>query len=174
MLQPGAYDGGVDPADAIGTLSTLSAWVTIRFDGSDNVVDAAIAAVSSADILLNSTPDDGYGTPSTATTAAGIGLAVQKYGRTTGLTHGSVVAINVIANVGYSSGTARFVNQVLVEDNLRSRVDTFSAGGDSGSLIVTENGNSPVALLFAGSKFYTLANPIDVVLSELGVTIDGE
>ena len=170
VLQPGAYDGGVDPADAIGTLSR---YVSIRFDGSNNVVDAAIA-LSSSGILLNSTPDDGYGVPSTATTPAAIGLAVQKYGRTTGLTHGSVEAINVTVNVGYDSGTARFVNQIMVQDNAPGRVDGFSAGGDSGSLIVTEDGNSPVALLFAGSKFYTLANPIGAVLDELGVTIDGE
>ncbi|NQU97374.1 MAG: hypothetical protein HQ548_07005, partial [Chloroflexi bacterium] len=67
---------------------------------------------------------------------------------------------------------ARFVNQIMVQDNLPSRVDTFSAGGDSGSLIVTEDGNNPVALLFAGSKFYTVANPIGDVLDAFGVTID--
>ncbi len=41
-----------------------------------------------------------------------IGLKVQKYGRTTALTKGAVNAINATINVGYSSGTARFGNQI--------------------------------------------------------------
>jgi PKD repeat protein len=50
---------------------------------------------------------------------------------------------------------------------------TFSAGGDSGSLIVTNNTTrSPVGLLFAGSSSRTLANPIGAVLSYFGVSID--
>jgi hypothetical protein len=45
---------------------------------------------------------------------------------------------------------------------------SFSAGGDSGSLIVTNNSNkNPVALLFAGSSTTTIANPIKEVLSKL-------
>ena len=56
---------------------------------------------------------------------------------------------------------------------------TFSAGGDSGSLIVVNSVGSgsdrrPVGLLFAGSSSYTIANPIDAVLTEFRVTIDGE
>ena len=170
VLQPGAYDGGVGPADAIGT---LFAYVPIKFDGSNNVVDAAIALSSTAS-LDNATPADGYGMPSATTAPAEIGLAVQKYGRTTGLTTGSVTLINATVNVGYDSGTALFVGQILVQDKVLGRVDGFSAGGDSGSLIVTEDGNNPVALLFAGSKFYTVANPIGEVLGAFGVEIDGE
>jgi hypothetical protein len=34
--------------------------------------------------------------------------------------------------------------------------------------------NKPVGLLFAGSDLFTIANPIDAVLSNFGVTIDGE
>ena len=34
--------------------------------------------------------------------------------------------------------------------------------------------NKPVGLLFAGSQFYTIANPIGPVLDRFGVTIDGE
>ena len=58
---------------------------------------------------------------------------------------------------------------------------TFSAGGDSGSLIVEDakgknasDRNKPVGLLFAGSPFFTVANPIGSVLERFGVTIDGE
>ncbi len=45
---------------------------------------------------------------------------------------------------------------------------TFSAGGDSGSLIVTNDSNhQPVALLFAGSSTTTIGNPIGQVLTQV-------
>ncbi|MCU0913401.1 MAG: hypothetical protein MUC88_02425 [Planctomycetes bacterium] len=91
-----------------------------------------------------------------------------KHGRTTGLTHGLVYAVNATVNMGYDSGTARFVNQIVVMPK------TFSAGGDFGSLIVTEDGNRPAGLLFAGRDYHTIANLIDPVLTRFGVTIDGE
>ena len=47
----------------------------------------------------------------------------------------------------------------------------FSAGGDSGSLIVTNGTQQPTGLLFAGSTTHTIANPIQAVLAALGVTI---
>jgi tripartite motif-containing protein 71 len=50
---------------------------------------------------------------------------------------------------------------------------SFSLGGDSGSLIVTDDEeNSPVGLLFAGSDTKTFAKRIDLVLNRFGVTID--
>jgi hypothetical protein len=49
---------------------------------------------------------------------------------------------------------------------------TFSAGGDSGSLIVTNNAShNPVALLFAGSSTTTIGNPINEVLSKLSARL---
>ena len=62
---------------------------------------------------------------------------------------------------------ARFVNQISVSN------PSFSAPGDSGSLIVTQGGNQPVALLFAGDGQLTIGNPIIPVLQRFGVTIDG-
>ncbi len=171
VLQPGPYDGGVNPADAIGTLSDFQ---PIYFDGAPNTIDAAIA-VSSASLLGNSTPSGGYGTPKTATASARINAPVKKYGRTTGLTKGKIWAINATVNVGYSAGTAKFVNQIIISPG------SFSAGGDSGSLIVLDstkknntNDRQPVGLLFAGSSSVTIACPIDLVLSRFGVTIDGQ
>lgn len=175
VLQPGLYDTQCvyDPANHLGT---LSAYMPIDFsEGGQNVVDAAIAEVDSAD-LASDTPPDGYGTPNSATIAESdleIGQAVQKYGRTTSLTKGTVVGLNATINVGYSSGTAVFVEQVIV----RSNRGAFIKPGDSGSLLVTDDSsNSPVGLLFAGdnSGKYGIANPIDAVLSELGVAIDGQ
>jgi hypothetical protein len=100
--------------------------------------------------------------------AAALNQTVRKYGRTTGLTTGSVVGLNATVNVGYSHGTARFVGQIIVRGN-----GQFSRSGDSGSLIVDAN-RRPVGLLFAGSSNgYTIANQIGQVLSALGVSVDG-
>jgi hypothetical protein len=165
VLQPGPYDGGQNPRDAIGTLADFQPIVFSRW--ANNTIDAAIALCTKA-TLDNRTPDDSYGTPSSTTAVASVGLAVKKHGRTTGLTPGQVYAVNATVNVGYSSGTARFVNQIMITPG------GFSAGGDSGSLIVTQSGNNPVGLLFAGNSSITVANPIDAVLDAFEVTVDGE
>ena len=170
VLQPGRVDGGINPDDAIGTLAT---WVDIAFlhlePLSTNTIDAAIALCVGT--LDNATPDDGYGIPNSTITTAILGQAVQKYGRTTGLTRGSVSEINATVNVGYSTGTARFVNQIVIIGTKGQ----FSRGGDSGSLIVTNDENkNPVGLLFAGGGRRTIANPIGAVLEAFDVTIDGE
>ena len=171
ILQPGRVDGGTDPANSIGTLHDFK---VLRFCKAltcpKNRIDAAIALTSS-DNLGTSTPPDGYGEPRTETKTATLGQAVQKYGRTTGLTTGIVSGINATINVNYTTGTARFVDQILISDG------RFSQGGDSGSLVVTQgsgkNDRRPVGLLFAGSNTNTIANPIDLVLDHFGVKIDG-
>ena len=172
-LQPGSIDGGTDPADKIGALYDFE---ELKFDGNVNTMDAAIA-VSSEALLDNKTLPDGYGVPGSydPDVQASIGLLVQKYGRTTGLTHGTVDAINVAMSVCYESRGRRCFKSAWFEDQILVTPGTFSAGGDSGSLIVTDDNNkSPVGLLFAGSSTYTLANPIGPVLERFGVDIDSE
>ncbi|MCH7886647.1 MAG: hypothetical protein IIA58_01645 [Candidatus Marinimicrobia bacterium] len=175
-LQPGPFDGGEDPADKIGE---LSAFEPILFDdGSDNIInfiDAAIA-ISSTDLLGNSTPHEGYGTPNSAIVSAALKQAVQKYGRTTGLTTGEVVGVNATVVVCYKSRGPFFCNPNFIATFVDQIVITpggFSSGGDSGSLIVTnDESKNPVGLLFAGSSTHTIANRIDLVLGKFGVTID--
>jgi len=182
VLQPGRYDGGKVRKDTIGTLTDYVAIDFTENPYSDpstwpiNTIDAAIAAIDydkKGNLLVgNATPDDGYGTPSSETIGAEIGLGVQKYGRTTGLTNGTITATDgdFIVNYGTNSypKLARFVNQIVITPG------TYSAGGDSGSLVVTQSGNNPVGLLFAGSDTLTIANPIDAVLGSFGVSVDGK
>jgi hypothetical protein len=181
--QPGPFDGGTS-ADQIATLIDFQT-ISFAANGS-NTIDAAIA-LSSTDMLDNAVPsDDGYGMPSSQIYGdadgdgfiddrnALLGLNVQKYGRTTRLTHGQITGVNATVTICYAvSGftctkTARFVDQLIIAPG------TFSGGGDSGSLIVTDDPNAnPVALLFAGSSSVTIGNRIDLVLNRFGVTIDG-
>lgn len=172
ILQPGRVDmvnGGTSEQINNDTIGTLSNFVPIQFRiWANNTVDAAIAITDGGEVG-KTTPSDGYGIPSSTTASAALNMAVQKYGRTTSLTRGTVTGINATVLVSYWSGTARFVNQVLIQGNGGS----FSDSGDSGSLIVTQDGNHPVALLFAGSSTVTIGNPINDVLNAFGVTIDG-
>ncbi len=169
ILQPGAYDGGSIPDDIY---ASLYAFTPIDFSGADNTMDAAIAE-SDNTLLGNATPSDGYGIPANQTTPPAAGQSVQKYGRTTGLTQGTIDSLHATVSVcyeGYPVCTlaATFVEQIIIVDG------SFSEGGDSGSLVVTSNTNQPVALLFAGSSSHTIATPIDIVLNEFSVTVDGE
>lgn len=171
LLQPGVADGGRAPDDVVGTLYD---YEPIRFCSMGlcpaNAIDAALAATTPEDLGVE-TPEGGYGAPRSTTAEARIGLKVQKYGRTTGHTRGRVTGLNATINVSYRTGTARFTNQIVITG------DGFSAGGDSGSLIVTDGvlagDRRPVGLLFAGSANSTIANPIDAVLARFDVTIDG-
>jgi PKD repeat protein len=174
VLQPGLADTQCSPtgSDVIGS---LSAFAPIAFCNRrscpSNTIDAAIA-VSDATKLDNKTPPAGYGTPSSTTVPDAVGQSVQKYGRTTSLTTGQVTGIDATIRVGYLTGTAQFVHQIVVS----SCPTTCIGAGDSGSLLVTNDASlNPVGLLFAGnsSGSMAIANPIDAVLSYFGVAVDG-
>lgn len=135
--------------------------------GSSNV-DAAIAALRSGTMNTTGFIED-IGTICATVRNPSVGLSVAKSGRTTGFTTGSVGSIDTSVRVQYQQGcgkgkkfTITYTNQVVVNSS------SFSAGGDSGSLIVTNDANhQPVALLFAGSSSSTIGNPIGQVLSAL-------
>jgi hypothetical protein len=180
VIQPGTADGGTNPADAIGTLfdfqptNFVPSACDVAVGPADpecNVMDAAIA-LSSPAMLDTATLPDGYGTPDTEPLLATVGLAVKKYGRTTSLTNGTVAEINVMLDVCvepffiWCNKTARYVDQIAITPG------SFSAGGDSGSLIVSQSGNRPVALLFAAGGGRTFGSPIGRILDRFGVTID--
>ncbi len=164
ISQPRLIDNGCQRATIVGNFTAAPKL------GSN--VDAAIAQ------LITGTMDstgyiEGIGTITSTIAAPTVGLAVEKSGRTTGTTTGTIDAINESVNVQYQARCGRgtkfvisYTNQVVVNST------TFSAGGDSGSLIVSDNTNhNPVALLFAGSSSTTIANPIDEVLSKVGTAL---
>jgi hypothetical protein len=165
IIQPGMADNGCrsTAADQIGTLAD---YVPLNFSRTaTNVVDAAAAAVTTQTVG-NATPVNGYGSPSSSTVAAALNMAVEKYGRTTVLTHGTVTGLDATVKIRYDKGnTATFVHQIIITGTNGA----FSDSGDSGSLIVTDNStHNPVGLLFAGSTSTTIANPIGDVLTQLG------
>jgi len=98
-----------------------------------------------------------------------LGDKVMKSGRTTETTRGTVVVVEATASVSYGTGKgiAQFRDQFIIESD---DVSKFSAGGDSGSVILTEDGFM-VGLLFAGSDTETIANRMSNVISYLGVRL---
>lgn len=87
------------------------------------------------------------------------GDAVQKSGRTTGHTYGTVEAVDYATDIRYCCGEARMIHQVKVDAAYRA----FLKGGDSGSALLDRS--SPpwiLGLLFAGAGdgSYGIANSI--------------
>ena len=165
ILQPGPYDGGTLPDDRI---ATLARFVPITFEPPipraqhRNLIDAAIAQ---SDSFMIDRKLHWLGAPRAWRPRANVkvGLRVRKFGRTTGLTMGSVIAVNATVDVGYgSAGIARFMDQIVTT--------SISAGGDSGSLVVTED-NVAIGLLFAGSSTVTILNQIENVRALLRVEV---
>jgi hypothetical protein len=165
VLQPGPFDGGVDPADRI---ARLSRFVPIRLtpavplDQHNNLVDAAIAEGAFHD-LDREIYWTGYVRGWRQKANVTVGTIVQKTGRTTNYTTGRITTINATVDVNYGGGrVGRFVDQ-LVTTNI-------SAGGDSGSLVTTLD-DVAVGLLYAGSSVATILNQIENVRSLLRVEV---
>jgi hypothetical protein len=164
VSQPGLIDNNCQ-------ISTVVADFTGAAPLGSNV-DAAVAQLRSGTMDSTGFIED-IGTPSSTIVNPSVGLSVAKSGRTTGFTTGTIASINTSVNVQYQKScgsgkkfTVAYTNQVVINSS------TFSAGGDSGSLIVTNNAShNPVALLFAGSSSTTIGNPIGEVLTKLGTAL---
>lgn len=211
VVQPGAYDGGANPAD---WWASLEEFVTINFKGqtpggggtrppkpppkpprdggsggggrviralrilfgreavvslaipqpTPNLVDAAVCRPVTQDVLAPEVYDVG---PVQGIRDLQLGEHVHKVGRTTSHTFGIVVGVGGLITVGYDSKTAVFDDQVIIEGDGGSE---FSAGGDSGSAILTED-NYVGGLLFAGGGNQTIANKMSHVQALLGVRV---
>jgi hypothetical protein len=174
IVQPGLAEKLVNcsqmPGDAV---ATFTRTVNINFaKKSTNTIDAAIAAVNPGDVTPEILNIGGIaGRVATPT----VGMAIQKMGRTTCLTTGTITSISGRFKINYGSGkVAKFINQIVIVGP--APPNNFGGPGDSGSLIVTQDAcPQAVALLFAGSgnQKQTLANPISDVLAGLGVTMVG-
>jgi hypothetical protein len=170
ITQPGRLDGGEAPGDVAGSL-----WKFVRLKrAAPNLLDCAVATVAEG-IQIDS---DHLGADASRLTGIGeieLTMTVFKAGRTTGATRGRVTAIEVDnLSIAYDSGNLRFDQQIEIEG---ADADAFSAGGDSGSLIVDEAGRG-LALLFAGGdhggangKGVTYATPLRPVLDALEVDL---
>jgi hypothetical protein len=194
IVQPGPHDKGVFPDDHI---ADLTDFVPINFSGAPsecpvsgaftaiingilyairsktrlksvmqantNLVDAAIAQPLNDKDVSDEIMEIGK---IAGAKSAILGMKIQKSGRTTGLTQGEITQVDVSVNVQYGEGKiAQFDDQLMA--------GAMSAGGDSGSAVLTED-NELCGLLFAGSDTTTLINRIEHVLGLLDIHLEGK
>lgn len=172
--QPGLVDTNCSAGRVVAHLSQKAPLKTSN-------VDAALAEIVSGEVDTSGSilalGDAGSSSiqpaPPSATLAdAGAVLAngtnVAKSGRSSGLTCSTLSSVSTSVQVDYEAScggahafTVTFTNQVVVAGG------SFSAGGDSGALIVTADNARPVALLYAGNDTNTIGNPMDDVLRAL-------
>jgi hypothetical protein len=190
IIQPARYDGG-SLADRV---ATLAEYIPLDFGGSgsdcgvatsvEKALNVAAKVLGSkhrvmayqtspgenlVDVALARPLDPGQFIPDIHNIGrpkgiheAPLGTNIQKTGRTTDYTKGRITQIHVTTAVDYNGRTATFTNQLMAS--------AMSAGGDSGSAVLDEQGYV-IGLLYAGSPVATLINPIQTVLDLLDVEI---
>jgi hypothetical protein len=174
ISSPGLIDNNCRSATPV---ANLTQFYNLE-SGAPPKIDAAIAQVAVGDvdpggkILYLGSTTDSNGVPVAGAPHAGSGITaiigepVAKSGRSTGLTCSTVFSVNTATSVQYQKGCGTgptfdvsYTNQVDVAGG------SFSAEGDSGSLIVDQTTADPVALLFAGSDTDAVGNPVADVLN---------
>lgn len=192
ILQPGAYDGGKFPDDHIAELvdfvpinmgglqsdcpfgnfvkvalngltrlvGSHTRFKIIRTQEGENLVDAAIARPLDPDLVSSEILEIGK---IAGAQKAELGMPIQKSGRTTGHTIGTVEQVDVTCKVQYGEGKiATFTDQIMA--------GKMCAGGDSGSVVLSLD-NKLCGLLFAGSETSMIANRIEHVFDLLKVEL---
>jgi hypothetical protein len=145
-------------------------------------IDASIFEILDAK-NVTSMQGTSYDTPALVEAPAD-GMAVEKVGRTTQLTEGSIVGQELVPiEVSLSAPSYNFHANIHFAGVwiVHGIADVFSAPGDSGSLVVhrhLDGSRSAVGLLFASGpdslapgKMKTLILPLEPILTALGVVI---
>jgi len=179
IIQPGLLDTSCATSGTT-AVATLSQFANLENPASGKpIADAALAQVVTGKVdaqgtILELGGSTTNGQPTNGAPLAGSGgtptqgLAVAKSGRSTGLTCSIIGVVNLTTKIDYQKGcnsdttfSVTFSNLVAISSS------SFSAEGDSGSLIVDQSTSAPVALLVAGSDTDTIAAPVSDVLATL-------
>jgi len=136
--------------------------------------DAAIARVINPNVVSSWQGDavSGYDTPQNIIDPSS-GMGVKKFGRTTGLTRGAVESkISLATPVQYQS--KHFKGLVWFCDVWVLRAppkDVMAMSGDSGSLVVTDDAQDAIGLIFAtpANTEYAYMIPLNCITQNLGI-----
>jgi hypothetical protein len=191
IVQPALVDLNCNP-QAGRTVGALRYVVPLksRQTNVDAALAAATPAVDGTGAILQLGPSVN-GVLTAGAPAAGVGetltagllnqMRVVKSGRTTGLTCSTVNTVNLSVQVDYYYDCAQtqpyytktYVNQIGMPGA------SFADSGDSGALVLDASNAQPVGLFYASgaddsNHGFSVANPIQDVLSELSQTSQGE
>ena len=158
-VQPGLIDTNCSATNSNIVGDFAGNLVPLGSANVDAAISTARATVDASGAILD------IGVPCATLQNAAIGMAVMKSGRTTGFTTGTITSINTSVSIQYAKKcnggqhfTVSYTNQIVT--------GAMSAGGDSGSLLVSNDGTpNPVGLLYAGSASTTIYNPIQSVVN---------
>jgi hypothetical protein len=163
IYQPGLLDHGDPGNDAIARLSQFVPLVT----SGPNRVDCAIAEILSPD-LTNARVMAKVGKLAGPEPLDAVdGMSVEKVGRGSGHTVGTIDDVSASITLQYELGELTFADQMFI----RGTSGAFSEYGDSGALVVDAASRRAVGLLIGGNGQFSIANHLDDVLTELGVTL---
>lgn len=172
-LQPSVADIGSDPGNsqifAVGTVHDYVSTLTFGVNKVDAAIASTTTALASAEIL-------GIGMPNAQIGTAKLGESVIKSGRTSGVTVGTVIAVNssTVFTATEASGcpTLRFSGQDVVFG--ASPGIHFVWEGDSGASVLDSETKTPIGLIMSeNTKGWTLVNPIAEVYRQLGIAPEG-
>lgn len=163
-LKPSPCTGvctGPAPSNVDAALAQIVSSATV--DTTGNILDLGVAGTTS---IAAAPPSLTTAVPSSVLSS---NEGVAKSGRSTGLTCSTLSSVTTTVSVDYDSScggskafTATFGNQIIINGA------TFSASGDSGSLVVTSDTARPLGLLFAGNSTSTTANTIADLMTAFG------
>ncbi|MBP2497792.1 hypothetical protein ABID82_003997 [Methylobacterium sp. PvP062] len=177
ILSPAPFDASPDRSHPVPeTLGRHTRSIPI-LSGDPRIIpaqlhDAAIFEVVNPDRVTSMHGDGAYDTP-TQIMMPIAGVRVMKVGRTTGLTRGQVIGV-LSAPVPIPYNADRFKALVYIGGALAIMGDggqPFSQAGDSGSLVVTEDGQHAVGLIAAGTSNLSFCMPLEQTLKTLGVNL---
>jgi len=156
ILQPGKIDGGSYPEHSV---AKLERWIRPT---EETGTSAGIALLN--DPLEFKPEIEGLG-PLTGTADVRPGIAVLKVGRTSGLTVGKVLAVNLDIKVEVGENAPVLFHQVI-------SASVPTKGGDAGAILVDAKRRA-LGMLFAGNetKGISFYLPITRVLERLGVLL---
>jgi hypothetical protein len=163
IFQPGPLDGGGAADDQV---ATLTRFVELVADA-PNAVDCALAAVDDAAVVRATVLPRIGRLASAEPVDAALGMTVEKTGRATGYTTGTVHDVSATVTVQFDLGRLPFQDQVVINGDGGS----FCDGGDSGSLVVDQQSGRATGLLFGGGREFGIANHLGDVLARLAVRL---
>lgn len=170
ILQPALDDGGTFRKSFMGVVANIIPlkYGKAKFVKDANEVDAGIVFVGPYNLktqtekldalLLNKTIISGVAEVT-------VGESVYKIGRSTGITEGKVIAVNVTQHSidDYNGEVITYIKQISTDIRIQ--------GGDSGAIGVTKNGNKAFGLLTSGDEEVAVFSDVNRVLKLLDIEL---
>jgi hypothetical protein len=154
---------------------------SVRASVLDDWVDAAIADIGwyldgAVPEIIDIGPVKGSYTVTAKDLTSNSGYPVKKRGRTTGLTSGTIYALgyNGTNRPGGDKKAVKDQIKIVTRDSDNNIVAGFADAGDSGSVVINNNGQVIgllTSMTLAGTEGYYFTTPIRTVLNRLQIEI---